>query len=247
MKFNEYFPIKKHIDHYNKNLGQHFLTDRNILQKISDSIDVETKNLVEIGGGIGNLTVYLREKSPKSYEIIEKDKFYAQYLTNLFPEISVRNEDCLNYNKFSDVIVGNLPYNIATEFMIKIMVNNQFKKAIFLIQKEVAERMTSVVRSKSYGSLSVITQLLTKPKILFDVSGNSFYPKPNVTSSLILLERNEKLMGRDFLIFLKNAFIFRRKKYFKDLCPDQISPEIYETLFNNHISKKILPENQSQN
>ncbi len=125
MNFEDYFPITKHINHANKSLGQHFLIDKNILEKISNSIPVLQRDLVEIGGGIGNLTIYLYNKLPQSYTIIEKDEFYVNHLRGLFPNINVIHEDCLNYNNKTDVIIGNLPYNVATKFLMNINKNSR--------------------------------------------------------------------------------------------------------------------------
>lgn len=235
MNFEDYFPIKKHIDHCNKLLGQHFLMDRNILNKISNSIDfsfIRSKHILEIGGGIGNLTIYLSQKNFNNYTIIEKDEYYVNYLKSLFPQINVIHGDCLDYNGKTDIIVGNLPYNVATKFIQKIIINNQCDESLFLIQKEVAERIVSKPKSKSYGVISVLAQCLTEPKILFNVSGNSFFPKPNVMSSVIYFKHKQKTIDHKFVNFLYNSFKHRRKKYYNNLCPDQISPEIYELLFN---------------
>lgn len=231
MNFEDYFPIKQYIDHANKGLGQHFLIDKNILEKISNYLDVFQRDLVEIGGGIGNLTIYLYNKTPQSYTIIEKDEFYVNHLKTLFPNINVIYDDCLNYTNQTDVIIGNLPYNVATKFLMNIMINNQFNDGIFMIQREVAERIVAKPRSKSYGLLSVLTQCLADAKILFNVSANSFYPKPNVISSVIHLKSNGKIIHKSFIPFLQKIFQHRRKKYHNNLCPDQISPDIYESLF----------------
>lgn len=230
--FEEYFPIKKHIIHKNKALGQHFLTDRNILNKIANVVHIQNRNVVEIGGGIGNLTIYVNNKNPKSYIIVEKDNYYGEYLQKLFPSINVIMGDCLQWMNNTDILMGNLPYNVATNFILQTIENMQFNEAVFLIQREVAYRMIALPRSKIYGPLSVITQLFTHAKIMFHVGSSSFCPAPKVVSSTIYLKRNEKICTKPFMDFVFKAFKNRRKKYYNNLCPDQITPQMYYDIFH---------------
>lgn len=231
MKIEDYLPIKRHISHCNKFLGQNFLMDLNILKKIAHVVNLENRSTLEIGGGIGNLTIHCLQKNPKTYDIIEKDSYYANYLKNLFPEVNVYNEDCLDYKGKTDVLIGNLPYNIATKFIENIILNNQFNEAVFLIQKEVAERICAKPRSKAYGPLSIVSQILTSPKMLFNVGAQCFTPAPKVTSTVIYLKHSNNLIKPGFLNFIHNAFKHRRKKCYNNLCADQIAPEIYHDLY----------------
>jgi 16S rRNA (adenine1518-N6/adenine1519-N6)-dimethyltransferase len=237
MTLEEYLPIKKHIKHVNKFYGQHFLIDKNILQKISNSISIENQKLIEIGGGIGNLTVFLLNKNPSSFTVIEKDNIYSNELKLKFPNIEVINDDCLNVEFCGDVLFGNLPYNISTQIIERMLLQRNVKSAVFLIQYEVALRLVAKERSKDYGPISVLNSVVCESKILFNVSANSFYPAPLVKSSVVLFHLNKEININlnGFLNFVKNAFKHRRKKFMSNLCADQISPEMYVELYNNTI------------
>ena len=151
-----------------KSLGQNFLIDKNIINKIIKIGNIDKNKIVmEIGAGYGNLTTNIVTMNPKKIFAIEKDKFLASRLSEKFKEkIILINEDILKIDekKYSDnpmIVFGNLPYNISTQILIKWIrynnLNNTFKKFILMFQKEVAERLIAKTSSKNYGRLAILT------------------------------------------------------------------------------------------
>ena len=151
-----------------KSLGQNFLIDNNIINKIVSTVDIENKSILEIGPGTGNLTASLLKKNPRRIYVVEKDKRLAQELKEKFEkQIIIINDDILDIeeNCISDqelIVFGNLPYNISTEIICKWILNLNdkkiwFKNLILMFQKEVADRIISKFGTKNYGRLSIIT------------------------------------------------------------------------------------------
>ena len=179
-----------------KSLGQNFLTDINIINKIIDIGDIKEKDdILEVGPGTGNLTREIIKKKPKKIFLIEKDKLLYRNLKKEFKnKISIFNEDILKINEknLSNkklTVFGNLPYNISTQILTKwiLSCNSHFwyKKLILMFQKDVAERITAKTNTKDYGRLSIISNWKLKITKHFDVSRNCFYPKPRVESSVL--------------------------------------------------------------
>ena len=179
-----------------KSLGQNFLIDENILNKIVSLIKIENKSILEIGPGTGNLTSYILKSNPKKLIVIEKDKELIIFLKKKFEEkIEIINEDILNINeknldKEKLIVFGNLPYNISTEILTKWILNLKnkifwFDSLILMFQKEVADRIISNFNSSKYGRLSVLANWKLDVEKVFDISPNCFYPKPKVESSLL--------------------------------------------------------------
>ena len=130
-----------------KSLGQNFLIDKNIIKKITDQTNIKNQNIVEIGPGLGNLTDFIITKKPKSLILIEKDLTLFNYLKKKYKDqknIQIINADVLKYNfsKLNNIkIISNLPYNISTKIIIKlIFYNKNIMNMIFMIQKELAEK-----------------------------------------------------------------------------------------------------------
>jgi 16S rRNA (adenine1518-N6/adenine1519-N6)-dimethyltransferase len=169
---------------HKKNLGQHFLNDKNIINKIIAAIKPKiTDSFLEIGPGEGALTTPLLDQI-KDIILIEKDK-------DLMPLLQIINSDILKCN-LSDYlldktrIIGNLPYNISTEIIFKLLsIASNITDIHLMLQKEVVDRMVATPGSKIYGRLSVMTQVYFKIVKLFDISPNVFIPKPKVQSSYI--------------------------------------------------------------
>ena len=146
-----------------KSLGQNFLIDNDILEKIINIKKIENKTILEIGPGTGNLTSYILKKNPKKFYVIEKDNQLSITLKNKFnKEIEVINEDVLNIDEtilFKDkvIVFGNLPYNISTEILSKWIVNLKdnfwFECLILMFQKEVADRIIAEYNTSNYGRL----------------------------------------------------------------------------------------------
>ena len=206
-----------------KYLGQHFLKDKNIAEKIVNALDSEQiKDVVEIGAGTGILTEFLLKKDFLLH-IIEIDKESTDYLRQHFPELGNRllNEDFLkfdlsNYFKNAIAVIGNFPYNISSQIVFKIIENRHIvKEAVGMFQKEVAERITASPGNKTYGILSVLTQAYFETEYLFTVNETVFYPPPKVKSGVIRLVRKEsEILHCDEILFkriVKTGFNQRRK------------------------------------
>ncbi len=211
-----------------KSLGQNFLIDNNILEKIANVVSInETSEILEIGAGTGNLTNFLIKKKPNKISLVEKDKNLAFILENKFAKkVRVYTEDFLN---FSDVkifnknliIFGNLPYNVSSQILIKLILNKenlQFKKMVFMFQKELADRILSEQNSKNYGRISIIANWKYNIKKIIDISPNSFYPKPKIKSSLLLFTPKQKyfkLKKSESLEYVTRIFFNQRRKKIK--------------------------------
>ncbi len=181
-----------------KFLGQNFLVDENLAKKIVASLNIsEGDNVLEIGPGKASLTKYLAEKNINLIAV-ELDKSVIGELNERFKEkLQLIHKDFLKVDLENDLkdiltpgkklkIIGNIPYNITTEILFRIFDKNfMISEAILMMQKEVAHRLTAVKDTKDYGILAVQTQTFSKPEILFNVPPTAFFPKPNVTSSVV--------------------------------------------------------------
>ena len=213
-----------------KSLGQHFLTDNNIIAKILDSVQAEEGDrIIEIGPGTGALTRWL-VKSHQDVHAIEVDERAIRVLMEELSDLTIHQSDVLkvNWNEMvsktgKTIIVGNLPYYITSPILFSVLESRHlFSEAIFMMQKEVAQRLVANPHSKDYGILSVQTQLMSSPKILFDVSPNSFSPPPKVMSSVIKLTFDKPALtcSDDSLKkVVRTAFNQRRKKLSNALKP----------------------------
>ena len=182
-----------------KSLGQNFLIDQNIINKIIDLVNIKDKSILEIGPGTGNLTVNILKKNPKKITVVEKDHQLAELLNKKFEtKIKIINEDVLkidenNLEQELLTVFGNLPYNISTEILCKWILNIKnkvfwFEYLILMFQKEVADRIISEFNSKHYGRLSILANWKLDIKKICDVKPYSFSPKPKVDSSILLLK-----------------------------------------------------------
>lgn len=207
-----------------KSLGQHFLKDKNIARKIVGCLTFQDYNAVlEIGPGMGILTEFLSAFSRCEVRYIEIDRYAVSWLADKFPDIrhNIIAGDILKI-KLTDIytvpfaIVGNLPYNISSQIFFKILEYRYLvREVVCMIQKEVAERITSSPGSREYGILSVLLQAFYHIELLFHVNPKVFLPPPAVTSSVIRLKRNEQeVLGCNEQLFfrlVKTAFNQRRK------------------------------------
>ena len=207
-----------------KHLGQHFLNDESIAQKIADILKLTGyKTILEIGPGMGVLTKYLLKKQATIY-VIEIDTESVKYLQANYLNLTSRiiEKDFLKYH-LNEVfkgkpfgIVGNFPYNISTQIVFKTLeMRNQIPEFAGMFQKEVAQRICSKEGSKVYGILSVLTQAFYDVEYLFTVPPNVFNPPPKVDSGVLKLTRKENynLPCNEKLLFktVKAAFQQRRK------------------------------------
>jgi len=211
-----------------KRLSQTFLIDLNELKYIATTIKNEAVNtpcIIEIGAGIGNLSIFLAlENSDKVVVSIEIDKQFTDFLKELqddFPNIDFIIGDAkliLNSIRDCNAVVGNLPYHITSQLLVTIAKGNA-DIALVTVQKEVAERIISKPGSRNYGKLTVFLQHLFHVKYLKTISLNKFYPKPEVHSAVVILKR--KRVYDDFSKLFENVvkclFSFRRKVISKAL------------------------------
>ena len=182
--------------HPKKSLGQNFLIDPNIISKIVNLGTIaERESVLEIGPGTGNLTKQIIKKKPNKIFLVEKDSLLIKNLKMSFKnKVTIFNNDILSFNennltKEKLIVFGNLPYNIATQILIKWILNTNlnswYKKLILMFQKDVAERIIAEADTKNYGRLSIISNWKLEVKKHFDVSKNCFFPKPKVQSSVL--------------------------------------------------------------
>ena len=205
-----------------KSLGQHFLKDESIINKIIDSLkQLPFKNLLEVGPGAGALTKQLVNIPGINFKAVELDKEKVSHLVETYPMLTdkIIHENFLNIDQpFTDnfAIIGNFPYNISTQILFKILDwKDNVPHVIGMFQKEVAQRVASKEGSKIYGVLSVVTQYYYNVEYLFDVGNECFTPQPKVKSGVIRLSAVKNKLPvkseRAFRILVKTAFNQRRK------------------------------------
>lgn len=263
--------LNKYNIRLNKNLGQHFLIDNNVLKQIIQSSDLKgDEKVIEIGSGIGTLTQYLlRELEEGKVFAIEKDKRFINILKDLFKgsnNLKVINEDILKINWDSFIennqltgevvkVIANLPYYITTPIIESLLFSPlQINEMVFMMQREVAKRLAASPGNKDYGSLSVFIQFHYKADIQFEVPPKSFIPKPEVYSSVIKLIPHKKtpynVKDKDFFFKVVRAIFNLRRKNIKNGLT--LSPHlkldkkiILEGLSQSGIDKRIRGENLS--
>lgn len=213
-----------------KSLGQHFLTDNNIINKILKSVNAEDGDrVIEIGPGTGALTKWLVQQH-KDVHAIEVDQRAVAVLEEQLEGLTIHQKDVLKVDwteliteTGNTYVIGNLPYYITSPILFSLLESREyFSEAILMMQKEVAQRLVASPSNKDYGILSVQTQLMSTPEILFDVSPNSFSPPPKVMSSVIRLTFDKpKLPCSDKTLktVVRTAFNQRRKKLSNSLKP----------------------------
>ena len=187
-----------------KSLGQNFLIDKNIIEKIINITNIENKIVLEVGPGTGSLTSFILKKKPKKIFVIEKDTELAINLKDKFNnQIIIVNDDVLKIdetNLFNDkvTVFGNLPYNISTEILTKWIINLKdkfwFECLILMFQKEVADRIIAEFNTSNYGRLSIISNWKLNVKKIFDIKPGAFSPKPKIDSSLLFFQPKKKFI-----------------------------------------------------
>ncbi|HRI23239.1 MAG TPA: 16S rRNA (adenine(1518)-N(6)/adenine(1519)-N(6))-dimethyltransferase RsmA [Ferruginibacter sp.] len=205
-----------------KSLGQHFLKDEQVIEKIIAVLKEESfSRLLEVGPGGGALTRHLIALPGIEFKAVELDEEKVNYLTKKYPVLKDKLilQSFLDMNKpFSEpfAVIGNFPYNISTQILFKLLEwKDDVPCIIGMFQKEVAERAASKEGTKVYGVLSVLVQAYYTVEYLFDVSDQCFDPPPNVQSGVIRLKRKttglEYKSERAFWVLVKTAFNQRRK------------------------------------
>lgn len=253
---------KKHNILPQKSLGQNFIYDLSLCEKIAKCASInESDHIIEIGPGTAGLTRAILMNDPKKFIAIEKDKKCMNLLNEVksyYPKLEIVNMDAMNLdlldickNLFKDTnkkvkIISNLPYNVGTSIIINFLKNIEYIHSMhFMVQKEVAVRICAKKDNKQYGRLSILSQLICDVEKEFDVSPDSFYPKPKVTSSIVsffpkttqipnnIIEKTEEIT--------KYAFNMRRKMLNSSLKPLHIEKFVHD------IDLKLRAENLSPN
>ena len=228
-----------------KSLGQNFLIDNNIINKILNIVEIENRNVLEVGPGTGNLTSKILEKNPKKMILVEKDNELFSILKDKFnSKVHIINKDILeiNENILSNenlIVFGNLPYNISTEILCKWILNIKkkpwFEYLILMFQKEVADRIIAKFNTKNYGRLSILANWRLDIEKICDVKPTSFLPIPKVDSSVLFFKPKKNFFNIENpknLEKITRIFFMHRRKMIK---------KPYNQIFNgnNDIIKKL--------
>jgi len=178
-----------------KSLGQNFLIDKNIIDKIINIVSITDNEILEVGPGSGNLTKEILRNNPSKMYLVEKDTFLVESLKDVIDErVKIFNEDILKFDenllsKKKIIVFGNLPYNISTEILstwiTKLKNDYWFSDLILMFQKEVADRIIARSNTSAYGRLSILTNWRLNINKICDISPESFSPRPKVQSTLI--------------------------------------------------------------
>ena len=225
-----------------KSLGQHFLTDKTVCERILAQLQqFPIERLVEVGPGAGALTEYIYKLPSVEFKAIELDTEKVNYLLHTFPALNGKliNEDFLETEMpfgESFTLVGNFPYNISTQIVFKVLDWKQnVPLMIGMFQKEVAERIAAKPHSKAYGILSVLVQAFYDVTYLFDVPPSAFNPPPKVDSGVIMFTRKQKFpemaSEKSFYHIVKMAFGQRRKMLRNPLKPYFTPAQLEDPIF----------------
>jgi 16S rRNA (adenine1518-N6/adenine1519-N6)-dimethyltransferase len=238
-----------------KSLGQNFLIDKNIIDKITNTVSITGNEVLEVGPGTGNLTKEILKKNPSKLYVVEKDSFLSENLKEIIDErVKIFNEDILKFDenllsKNKIIVFGNLPYNISTEILstwiTKLKNDYWFSDLILMFQKEVADRIIAQFNTSAYGRLSILANWRLKINKICDISPESFSPKPKIQSSLIHFTPKKNFAKiKDPLNLEKITRIFfshRRKMLKKPF--NQIFNGNYDLLNKLNIDLNLRPQN----
>ena len=257
---NKKFINENHfVDNFNfsKKLGQNFLIDFKVKERILNTIRsfiLSNDLILEIGPGIGAITKEIVKNN--SVIVVELDQELVQYLKKLnLRNLTIIEGDCLRINlndylKEVKLIFSNTPYNITTQMIQKFIEEWNCNQALFLMQKEVALRISANINHKKYAAFSIYCQTFLDINNLFDVSNNAFIPQPKVTSSFVSLSKKNihlELNKKTYWLFISKCFLNRRKTLFNNLkqfCNEAIINSIFKFL-NLNINNPIRPQELS--
>ncbi|WP_419787952.1 16S rRNA (adenine(1518)-N(6)/adenine(1519)-N(6))-dimethyltransferase RsmA [Pseudodesulfovibrio sp.] len=237
-----------------KSLGQNFLKDDNICRKIVDALGVEAEeHIIEIGPGQGALTRFIVEAEPARFTALEKDDELADRLGIEYPTLNIIRMDALKF-PWEELdtpcrIIGNLPYNVGSKLIWDIVSRaSAMRRCVFMVQHEVALRLTADPGCKAYGGLTAWVRNFCDTRYLFKVPPSVFHPRPKVDSAVVRFEPLPQEEHPEFPEKLSNLIklLFQqRRKQLGTILKKTWSPEI-ETWFENHgIDTRLRPENLS--
>ena len=211
-----------------KSLGQNFLIDREVLEKITNVVQIKDKTILEVGPGTGNLTSFILKKNPKKMFVIEKDDDLAINLSETFKDqLTIINDDILQVDenlifKNKVTVFGNLPYNISTEILSKWITQTKdefwFNNLILMFQKEVADRIIAKFNTSDYGRLSILSNWKLNVEKVCDIKPESFSPRPKIDSSLLFFSPKKnfyKIKDPKNLEKVTRIFFNHRRKMLK--------------------------------
>ena len=237
-----------------KSLGQNFLIDKNIVKKILALSIIQDRHIIEIGPGKGALTDEILKKEPASLILIEKDYELSEILKKKYlrnKKIKIFNKDILKFDlenvlKKNSIIIGNLPYNISSQILIKIV---KFKKwlpnfldLIFMFQKEVGDKIIGKYQTSNYGRISIFTHSRLNIINKFTVSPNCFKPKPKVNSMVIHFRPKKmkfKIKNLSSLEKITNIFFSNKRKMINKVIKKLLTQKQIRSL--GDIDLKIRP------
>lgn len=257
--------LRRHDFNFKKKFGQNFLTDHNILTKITETADLSKEvNVIEIGPGIGSLSQYLLEEAAEvmAFEI---DKSLIPILEETmapYDNFTLVSEDILKVDLLSEIqkfknpnlpikVVANLPYYITTPILMHLIESKiPFSEFVVMMQKEVADRIAARPKTKAYGSLSIAVQYYMEASVAFIVPRTVFIPAPNVDSAILkMVRREEPLVEVEdeewFFKTMHSSFVHRRKTLMNNMQAafgKDSKPEIEKLLAQAEISPTIRGE-----
>ncbi|TPI02297.1 16S rRNA (adenine(1518)-N(6)/adenine(1519)-N(6))-dimethyltransferase RsmA [Mycoplasma struthionis] len=235
-----------------KSFGQNFLINKEIQKRIVSLAKIENEDVIEIGPGLGAITNLMvsKVKSLKAYEL---DNRLYEYLKDkkYNDNIEIINQDFLEANLFSEnkkIVVGNIPYNITSLIIFKLFDNMKYlSSATLMVQKEVAQRITSLPKNKSYSKLSVFCQMFANVKYGFDVKAKEFNPAPKVDSAVIRIDFNKQDLDilnnyEKLKDFIKLCFQFKRKTLYNNLISNYKKEKIVEAIEKLNLKPAVRSE-----
>lgn len=235
---------------FKKSLGQNFLKDKKIIEQIINYIDLEQEEVLEIGPGQGAITEFLVKKT-KNVVAYEIDQELIPYLNKKIKSdnFELKNEDFLKANLIFEnkkIVVANIPYYITSDILFKLFKNHLlFKKALIMVQNEIAEKLVAKPGESNYGKLSVSAQFFCEIKKAIFVSKVCFIPQPKVDSAVVFFDFKKIPSDFDiksFLEFIKNCFSQQRKKLVNNLKNKYEIGEINKALQKMELPLNIRPQ-----
>ncbi|AEW46019.1 Ribosomal RNA small subunit methyltransferase A [Mycoplasma haemocanis str. Illinois] len=254
---------------HKKRWGQVFLKNKRIQERIAEYINLlDVKNLLEIGPGEGAITQYINHEF-KKFSLVEIDSYLVGLLRKRYPNVNIILGDFLNLDledlfleRSGGLIFGNIPYYITSPILRKFSESKSFSQAVFMVQKEVFESITSLPKGRKYTPFTVFLQTISDIKRVLNVGKENFVPVPKVDSTVIhLTKKNTKILSYldEYSYFLKKSFFMPRKKLVNNwkkflsseaieeifaeynmdnsVRPDEISSDLYEKIFLGGVGK----------